>query len=118
MAGRTAVISIRVTEDEKAQIEARAKAKGLTVTGYTRDIVTGFDADAVAAKAHAAVEQQDAALASLTGHVEALNRDITALSRRVRDDRIIWIAATGAVVFLLSVLGAGLGYLFAGFVGP
>lgn len=117
MAGRTAVISIRVTEDEKAQIEARAKAKGLTITAHTREVVTGFDADAVAAKARAAVEEQDSALASMAEHVEHLNRDMLAISKRVRDDRIFWVAVTGAAVFVLAVLGGALGYWFAGLVG-
>lgn len=117
MTGRNAIISIRVTDAEKAQIETRAKAKGMTITAHTREIVTGFDADTVAEKARAAVEDQDAALSSLATSVETLTRDVQAISKRVRDDRIIWVSVTAVVVFLLAVLGGGLGYWFASIIG-
>jgi len=117
MTGRNAIISIRVTDDEKAQIEARAKAKGMTITAHTREIVTGFDADALAAKARTAVEHQDAALSSLATSVQTLARDVQAISKRVRDDRIIWVSVTAAVVFLLAVLGGALGYWFVSMIG-
>lgn len=117
MGQRTAVISIRVSEAEKAKIEVRAKAKGLTITAHTREIITGFDADEVAIKAKAVIDEQDAVLSSMADSIGRLNQEVRAISKQVRDDRVVWVAITAATVFLLSLGGGVLAYWFAGMVG-
>ncbi|MDN6323409.1 MAG: hypothetical protein L0J73_12265 [Halomonas sp.] len=109
MKQRNAVISIRVTQDEKDKIDARAQAKKMTTTAHAREIITGFDADYVAFKAQQAMSDQDQAAKNMTHNITQLNAQVKALSKSVRNDKAMVIIATGVVVFGLSALGVLVG---------
>lgn len=109
MKQRNAVISIRVTQDEKDKIDARARAKNMTTTAHAREIITGFDADHLAVKAHQAMSEQDLATRNMIRNVSELNDQLKKLSKSVRNDKALVIIVTGVSVFALSLLGVLLG---------
>ena len=112
MSQRSAVISIRVTESEKQKIDARAKAKNLTTTAHAREIITGFDADAVAARAQESIEKQDEVLDNLTRKVSHLYRSIRPMQDAVDsttnelESKFYWfMAGSAAANFFAALFG-------------
>lgn len=112
MTSRKAVISIRVTEEEKQRIELFASQKGVTVTSFARDIVTEYSPEILAAKTDAAVQAHDIALEKMTSDIRSLTDEICNISKEVKKDRIYSYCIVSAVVFLSSLLGGGLVYWF------
>lgn len=105
MKQRDAVISIRLTQDEKAEIDTRARAKKMTTTAHAREILTGFDPDYIAFKAQQAMDEQDLMTRNMITNTAHLNAQFKKLSKGVRNDKIMVIIATGVAVFSLSSIG-------------
>lgn len=117
MAGKSSVISFRISDAEKERIEAKASAKKLKINTYARELVTGFDPDVVAARSRAAISDQEEALESLSKSVKTLKTDVQQVGKRLRSDISLVVAIVAVASFALLAVGAGVGYGVALVVG-
>lgn len=117
MAGKSSVISFRISDAEKERIEAKASAKNLKINTYARELVTGFDPDVVAARSRAAISDQEEALESLSKSVKTLKTDVQQVGKRLRSDISLVVAIVAVASFALLAVGAGVGYGVALVVG-
>ena len=117
MAGKSSVISFRISDAEKERIEAKANAKNLKINTYARELVTGFDPDVVAARSRAAITEQEQALESLANSVKTLKTDVQQVGKRLRSDLSVVVAILAVAGLALLVVGACIGYAVALLVG-
>lgn len=117
MAGKTSVISFRISDAEKERIEAKASAKNLKINTYARELVTGFDPDVVAARSRAAITEQEQALESLANSVKTLKTDVQQVGKRLRSDISLVVAIVAVASLALLAVGAGVGYAVAVMIG-
>ncbi|MGP9576327.1 plasmid mobilization protein [Halomonas sp. AOP42-D2-25] len=117
MAGKSSVISFRISDAEKERIEAKASAKNLKINTYARELVTGFDPDVVAARSRAAITEQEQALESLANSVKTLKTDVQQVGKRLRSDISLVVAIVAVASLALLAVGAGVGYAVAVMIG-
>jgi hypothetical protein len=78
-------VFLRVNDEEKAMIEARAKRAGLTVAGYLRAVIFGADTPQPRAARRPTVENET--LARILGELGKSGSNLNQIARRVNQNQ-------------------------------
>jgi len=99
---RTPPFSIRLSHEERAELERRAETAGLTIGGYCKSVI--FEKDPPRRSRRPSVEKVE--LARLLGEVGRLGNNLNQIARRLNFESTVDIPELKEALFDLSALRA------------